>query len=69
MKFADIQARSPSAQARTDYLSLLADLEQSFSAKTKSLLLDDHSDLTVEIDVLRDRLAREGVHLADKTAP
>ncbi|MEZ5714745.1 MAG: 5-bromo-4-chloroindolyl phosphate hydrolysis family protein, partial [Paracoccaceae bacterium] len=58
VKFADIQARSPGAQARTDYLSLLADLEQSFSAKTKSLLLDDHSDLTVEIDVLRDRLAR-----------
>ncbi len=27
------------------------------------MLLDDRSDLTVEIDVLRDRLKREGVRI------
>ncbi len=61
VKFADIYARSQSAQAKSDYLSLLTDLEQQFGAKTRKLLLDDHSDLTIEIEVLRDRLQREGV--------
>ncbi|MDQ2094979.1 5-bromo-4-chloroindolyl phosphate hydrolysis family protein [Rhodalgimonas zhirmunskyi] len=64
VKFADIQSRSPDAQARADYFSLLDDLEASFKGKTKTLLLDDRTDLTVEIDVLRDRLKREGIHLA-----
>ncbi|WP_187431538.1 hypothetical protein ROLI_009140 [Roseobacter fucihabitans] len=63
VKFADIHARTQDAQARADYLSLLDDLEQNFSERTKKLLLDDHSDLTVEIEVLRDRLQREGVRL------
>ncbi len=62
-KFADVQARSGSAQARADFLTLLDDLEVSFGKKTETLLIDDTSDLTVEIDVLRDRLRREGVHL------
>jgi hypothetical protein len=61
VKFADIYARNQSAQARSDYMMLLTDLEERFGAKTKKLLLDDHSDLTVEIEVLRDRLQREGV--------
>ncbi len=63
VKFADIFSRSRDAQAKTDYLSLLDDLEQNFAARTRKLLLDDRSDLTVEIDVLRDRLQREGVRL------
>ena len=62
-KFADIFARSRDAQARTDYAQLLDDLEQSFSARTRKMLLEDRTDLTVEIDVLRERLEREGVHL------
>lgn len=61
VKFADIQARAPDPQARADYLALLDDLEQNFSARTRRMLLDDRSDLTVEIDVLRDRLQREGL--------
>ncbi len=60
-KFAEIYARNRSPEARADYEALLDDLEQNFAARTEKLLLDDHSDLTVEIDVLRDRLAREGV--------
>jgi hypothetical protein len=62
-KFADIYARTQDAQARTDYLALLDDLEQNFAARNRKSLLDDRSDLNVEIDVLRERLSREGVRL------
>ncbi|WP_108859358.1 5-bromo-4-chloroindolyl phosphate hydrolysis family protein [Ruegeria sp. Alg231-54] len=63
VKFADVYARTRDAQALEDYSSLLDDLEQNFAARTRKLLLDDRSDLTVEIDVLRERLQREGVRL------
>ena len=63
VKFADIYARSQDAQARADYLSLLDDLEQNFAARTRKMLVEDRADLTIEIDVLRDRLQREGVQL------
>lgn len=62
-KFADIYARTQDPVARDDYLALLDDLEQNFIARNQKSLLDDRSDLTVEIDVLRDRLSREGVRL------
>ena len=61
VKFADIYSRNRDAQARQDYVTLLDDLEGNFTARTEKLLLDDRSDLTVEIDVLRDRLQREGI--------
>lgn len=60
-KFADIYARTQDAQARRDYLALLDDLEKNFAARNNKSLLDDRSDLTIEIDVLRERLSREGV--------
>ena len=63
VKFADIYARTGDPQAKADYEALLDDLEQNFSARTRKMLLDDRSDLTVEIDVLRDRLQREGVRV------
>ncbi|CUH45740.1 5-bromo-4-chloroindolyl phosphate hydrolysis family protein [Ruegeria atlantica] len=63
VKFADVYDRTRDAQALEDYSSLLDDLEQNFAARTRKLLLDDRSDLTVEIDVLRERLQREGVRL------
>ncbi|MFN3209453.1 MAG: 5-bromo-4-chloroindolyl phosphate hydrolysis family protein [Roseovarius sp.] len=61
VKFADIYARSRDEKARADYLDLLGDLEENFEAKTKMLLADNNSDLEIEIEVLRDRLAREGI--------
>jgi hypothetical protein len=61
VKFADLYARTQDQGARADYEALLGDLESNFAAKTQTLLLDDRSDLDVEIEVLRDRLAREGV--------
>lgn len=62
-KFADIHARSRDAQARADYAALLTDLTENFSARTRKLLVEDRTDLTVEIDVLRERLARDGVQI------
>ncbi len=66
VKFADLQARARESgrtdpAARAAYLTLLDDLEQGFSTRTERMLLDDRSNLDVEIDVLRDRLARDGV--------
>ena len=68
VKFADLYARNQDAQARDDYLALLDDLDQNFAARTAKSLLDDRSDLNVEIDVLRERLSREGVRL-EQPAP
>ncbi|MFU8881485.1 MAG: 5-bromo-4-chloroindolyl phosphate hydrolysis family protein [Rhodobacterales bacterium] len=65
VKFAEIWSRSRDPQARADYEALLTDLEQNFAARTQKLLLDDRNDLTVEIEVLRERLDREGVRLQD----
>ncbi|MBB3993467.1 hypothetical protein GGR95_001095 [Sulfitobacter undariae] len=62
-KFSDIYSRTRDEQARTDYLVLLDDLETNFAARNRKSLLDDRSDLNIEIDVLRERLSREGVRL------
>ena len=61
VKFADIYARDRDAGARSDYMMLLTDLEENFVAKTRKLLEDDTTDLEIEIEVLRDRLEREGI--------
>ena len=62
-KFADIFSRTQDRGAKSDFMMLLTDLEETFGKKTEKLLLDSNTDLTVEIDVLRDRLKREGVTL------
>ncbi len=61
VKFVDLYKRTRDAQARTDYESLLTDLETNFSARTEKLLEGGRSDMDIEIKVLRDRLQREGV--------
>ena len=61
VKFADLYARNRDPSVRADYEALLDDLEQSFAARTEKLMIDDRTDLDVEIEVLRDRLARDGV--------
>ncbi len=60
-QFADLYARSKNETARSEYEALLDDLEGSFTARTEKMLLDDKSNLDVEIEVLRERLAREGI--------
>ncbi|SDE20264.1 5-bromo-4-chloroindolyl phosphate hydrolysis family protein [Ruegeria marina] len=61
VKFAEIYPRTRDQKTMLDYVALLDDLEQNFAARTRKMLLDDRSDLTIEIDVLRERLKREGV--------
>lgn len=61
VKFANLYRQDKSPQARDEYVSLMDDLEHSFNARHDSLLLDDKSDLDIEIEVLRDRLNQEGL--------
>jgi len=61
VKFADLWSQTRDAQARSDYEALLDDLEANFTARTKSLIESGREGLEIEIDVLRERLAREGI--------
>jgi 5-bromo-4-chloroindolyl phosphate hydrolysis protein len=61
IKFADLYGRNRDIRTRADYVSLLEDLDKNFSARTRKMLLDDSTDLDVEIEVLRDRLSRDGL--------
>ena len=60
VKFADLYAQNRDPKARADYEALLTDLETNFASRTQKLLSDDHTDLDVEIQVLRERLKLEG---------
>lgn len=59
VKFADHYAATRDAAARTNYEALLDDLETNFASRTQALLDNERTDLTVEIEVLRERLALE----------
>lgn len=61
VKFADLYAQTHDPRSRQDYETLLDDLEAQFAAQTRKLADGGRSDLDIEIGVLRDRLAREGV--------
>ncbi|SIN81795.1 5-bromo-4-chloroindolyl phosphate hydrolysis family protein [Vannielia litorea] len=60
VKFADFYARKHDPKAREDYLALLDEMESNYAQRTEKLLLDDKTDLDIEIEVLRERLQREG---------
>jgi hypothetical protein len=62
VKFADLYAKNRDGTARADYESLLDDLEKGFAQQSQALLTDSRDDLDIEISVLRERLAREGIH-------
>lgn len=59
VKFADTYAQSRDAKARADYEALLTDLETHFAERSTALLRDNHTNLDVEIQVLRERLQME----------
>ena len=61
VKFAEHYRRKPDPQARTEYEALLDDLETNFAERTERMLIGDRTDMDIEIKVLRDRLARDGV--------
>ncbi|MEM8555867.1 MAG: 5-bromo-4-chloroindolyl phosphate hydrolysis family protein [Pseudomonadota bacterium] len=66
-KFASYYARTKEAEARASYLALLDDLEQNFSMKTSKLLEDDRTNMDIEVEVLRERLARDAATLTTGT--
>lgn len=61
VKFVEIYERDRNAEARSDYVALLDDLEQNFMLRTETLRDNDRQALDIEIDVLRERLEREGL--------
>ncbi|WP_380057188.1 5-bromo-4-chloroindolyl phosphate hydrolysis family protein [Falsihalocynthiibacter sp. SS001] len=61
VKFSEIYNRNHSQKARADYENLLDYLSSNFEARTQKLLENNTGDLDIEIEVLRERLAREGV--------
>ncbi len=60
-KFADLYARTRDDTARREYAALLDDMEGRFALRRETLLGDDRQALDIEMEVLRERLAREGL--------
>ncbi len=60
-KFAALYKRKRDPQVRAEFEAFLDDLEGNFAAKTETLLANNKTDLDIEMKVLRDRLAREGL--------
>lgn len=67
-KFAEIYRRNRDTTARAEYESLLDDLERNFAARTQALLANDRAALDIEMEVLRERLEREGLRPEDEPA-
>lgn len=65
-KYADLSQKQDYGVARAEFVALLNDLEDGFARRTETMLLDDRSNLDLEIDVLRERLAREDVAMGKK---
>ncbi|WP_069300269.1 5-bromo-4-chloroindolyl phosphate hydrolysis family protein [Neptunicoccus sediminis] len=61
LKYADLASKTSDAEAKAKYESLLSDLEASFNTQRETMMLDNRTDLDVEIEVLRDRLKQEGL--------
>ncbi|MEM7488120.1 MAG: 5-bromo-4-chloroindolyl phosphate hydrolysis family protein [Pseudomonadota bacterium] len=64
-KFADLYAETRDPTVKADYFRLLDDLEKGIDARRETLLVSDRTDLDVEIEVLRDRLKRDGLPTGD----
>jgi len=63
VKFVDFWTKTKDDAARTEYINLLDDLENSFEQQRETMLLENRTDLDVEIEVLRDRLKQEGLRV------
>jgi len=60
-KLAPLAGHPDEPRAKEDFAALLDDLDGRYTTLTEKLLRDDRADLDIEISVLRERLAREGV--------
>lgn len=61
VKFAEYWTRSRDEDARRDWEALMDDLETDYAARTERLMIGSREGLDIEIEVLRERLEREGV--------
>lgn len=68
VKFADFYGATRDDKARQDYIGLIDELARNFQARTRSLAENGRSDFQVELEVLRDSLAREGLAMPDIAA-
>jgi 5-bromo-4-chloroindolyl phosphate hydrolysis protein len=59
VKLAHLKTHNPALQEYADYERLLTDLQQQFIRQRNSLLLNDRTELDVEVEVLRDRIKQE----------
>ncbi len=69
VKFVEVFEQGRDSGARNEYLALLDDLEQNFMLRTETLRDSDKQALDIEIDVLRERLEREGLRPASPETP
>lgn len=61
-RYATLRERGEDKEARARFLALLDDLEKSFAARINRMMVEDRTGLDIEIDVLRERLERDGIH-------
>lgn len=61
VRFADLYARTQDQSVRAQYLAFLDELERDFLARADKLAEGDRAALDIEMSVLRERLAREGL--------
>lgn len=59
-KFAEYWRKSRDERARADWEALMDDLETDYAARTERLMIGSREGLDIEIEVLRERLEREG---------
>lgn len=60
-RYAELAQHQVTPETRSRYISLIEDLDSQFQAKRLMLLENNRSALDIEIDVLRHRLAQDGV--------
>lgn len=63
VQFVELYARNRDPKVRADYEAFLTDMETNFAKRTTAMLTDDRTNFDVEIEVLRDRLNRENLHI------
>ena len=61
VKFADLYTATDDPSVKADYLDFVDDMRRGMESRRETLLISDRTDLDVEIEVLRDRLKRDGL--------
>ncbi len=60
-RFAELYASRKDPEIRKQYVNFLDDLQKNYAARTRHLMENGREDMEVEIEVLRERLQREGL--------